>query len=324
MRNAINRATAGLQRLWQSSPALTSFGLLMVALALVTTVGLVVDDRIVTGMPVWLKPLKFAVSTAIYSFTLAWVFLAIPDWPRTRRLVGATTTAVFVLELVLIYMQAWRGTSSHFNVGTAADAAIFSVMGIAIVIQTLASITVAVALWRQPFADRALGWALRLGMTITIIGALSGGLMTRPTAAQIANARATGRMPFAGAHTVGAPDGGPGLPGTGWSREHGDLRIPHFLGLHALQVLVLLALLLRRRGADALRAAALVWVAGLAYLSLFLILIRQALSGEAIVQPGSTTMIALAVWGIATVIAASTVTMRRLPARTRAVVLLMG
>ena len=79
-------------------------------------------------------------------------------------------------------------------------------------------------------SDRALGWALRLGMVITIAGASTGGLMTRPTEAQLAQLAATQQMPIVGAHTVGAPDGGPGLPGTGWSLEHGDLRVPHFIG----------------------------------------------------------------------------------------------
>ena len=83
-------------------------------------------------------------------------------------------------------------------------------------------------------------------MTLTIVGALTGPLMTRPTAAQLADARAGARMTISGAHSVGGPDGGPGVPVTGWSREHGDLRVPHFIGLHAIQVLALIAVGLRR------------------------------------------------------------------------------
>ena len=85
--------------------------------------------------------------------------------------------------------------------------------------QTFVSVAVAVALWRQRFAERSLGWALRLGMVLTILGAMTGPLMTRPTDQQLANVRAGGRMTTVGAHTVGGPDGGAGLPVTGQITE---------------------------------------------------------------------------------------------------------
>ena len=57
--------------------------------------------------------------------------------------------------------QGWRGTTSHFNVATPFDIAVFATMGVAIAVQWIASVWLAIALWRQPFDDRALGSALR-------------------------------------------------------------------------------------------------------------------------------------------------------------------
>jgi hypothetical protein len=263
---------------------MTAVGLLMIVVAVASVIGVLADPRTITGVRAWLKPLKFAISTAVYSLTLAWVFGYLMDWPRMRRVVGWTTAIVFVLEVVIIDAQAWRGTRSHFNVSTPVNATLFFVMGGAILFQTLVSIAAAVALWRQRFADWALGWALRFGMTLTILGAFIGPMMTRPTTAQIAHARAGGRMTTVGSHSVGGIDGGPGLPLTGWSLEHGDLRVPHFIGLHALQALAIVALALRRwRGAETVRVRVML-AAAAGYAFVFALLLMQALRGQSIVR----------------------------------------
>lgn len=292
-----------LGRMWQASPPLLAVGLLMTAVAVPSAVAIFVDPRVITGAPAWLKPFKFAVSTAIYSLTLAWIFTLLPEWPRLRRAVGWTTAIVFVLEVALIDAQAWRGTTSHFNVSTPVNAIVFGVMGVAILAQTVISIAVVVALWRHRFSDRALGWALRLGMTLTILGALTGPMMTRPTAAQLADARAGNRMTIAGAHSVGGLDGGPGVPVTGWSREHGDLRVAHFIGLHGLQVLTLIALLLGQwRRPEPVRVRT-VLAAAASYSSLFVLLLWQALRGQSVVAPDATALASIAIWALVTLIA---------------------
>jgi hypothetical protein len=303
------------RRLWQTSPELIATAALMLLVLAGALVGLAVDPTVITGVPAWLKPAKFAVSIAIYAVTLAWIFTFIPAWTRTRRVIGWATAITMVLEIAIIGGQAWRGTTSHFNIATPANAVLFAVMGLAILVQTLSTITVAVALWRTRFDDRALGWALRFGMSLTIVGALTGGLMTRPTAAQLEAARAGERMTIAGAHTVGAPDGGPGLTGTGWSTEHGDLRVPHFVGLHALQFLPLVTLLLARGQVRPNVRVRLTLVAAASYASLYVILVLQALRGIPFVAPDTTTTAQLGVWLLATATAAGLALLDRDAAR---------
>lgn len=301
---------SALSRLWRADALLTALGLVMLAALAGSAVGLALDSRMIGGAPAWLKPAKFGLSTAIYSFTLAWVFEWLPDWPRVRRVASLTTTVVFVIEVVVIDLQAWRGTTSHFNVATLPDAALFAVMGIAIAVQTLATTSVAYALWRQPIADRAMGAALRAGMLITLVGAASGGLMTVPTDTQLREARATNQMAVSGAHTVGAGDGGAGLPGTGWSLEHGDLRVPHFVGLHGLQVLLLMAIAIRGRLS---RVAALGVMRAFAasYTALFAILLIQASRGEPLVAPSRPIAALFGGWMIATAVVLITAAKRR-------------
>jgi hypothetical protein len=117
--------------------------------------------------------------------------------------------------------------------------------------------------------------------------------MTKPTPQQMESMQQGQAAQIIGAHTVGSTDGGPGLPFLGWSTVGGDLRIPHFAGLHALQVLPFLGwLLTRRKGLGETRRVGLVWIAGCAYLGFVVILLWQALQGQPLLHPGFGTLIA--------------------------------
>src|SRR6476620_7206902 len=137
-----------IRRLWQTSPELVGTAALMLPVLAGAVFGLAFDPTVIAGAPAWLKPAQFAVSITIYNLTLAWIFTLLPDWPRTRRVIGWATALTMALEMGIIGTQSWRGTTSHFNVSTPADGIAFGVMGAAIVAQTLSTIAVAVALWR--------------------------------------------------------------------------------------------------------------------------------------------------------------------------------
>jgi len=134
-------------------------------------------------------------------------------------------------------------------------------------------------------------------LLISAIGMATAFFMVTPTPEQGARIAAGYGPRIVGAHSVGVADGGPGLPVLGWSTVGGDLRIAHFVGLHALQVLPFLGwLLTRRKGLLAPLTAgdrlALVWCAGMAYLGLVLTLTRQALRGQSVVHPDTRTVAA--------------------------------
>ena len=170
-----------------------------------------------------------------------------------------------------------------------------------------------------PFAP-VLTWALRFGMIIAVVGMALAFLMTLPTPAQQSSWDAGAAETVAGAHTVGLPDGGPGLPVLGWSTVGGDLRIPHFIGMHALQalpiLLIVLELLSRRLVvlADPVVRRRLVQVVGVAYAALVGLVTWQALRGQSVVHPDGWTLLAGAGLVIATLGAAALAARGRRPA----------
>jgi hypothetical protein len=274
---------------------LTATGTLMLAALLVFATGMIIDPRLVNGAPAWLKPAKFAISTAIYLFTVAWLYRQLTVWKGVLRATAWILSSVLVVEVAIIAMQAARGVPSHFNAGSPFDGAMFSIMGVAIAILWVGTIVVFAALMRQRFDNPAWGWWLRLGVLITVIGAAAGGSMLRMTPEQAAAKRAGQRLTAIGGHTVGATDGGRGLPGTGWSTEHGDLRIAHFFGLHGMQLLPFLGWLAARRYRVRVQMR-LAFIAAASYTAFIGIVWWQALRGQPFIAPDATTLSALAVW----------------------------
>ena len=292
--------------------ALAVFTGAMAALAVVCLVGLALDPRLLGGQPIWVKPLKFSISFVLYGATLAWM-ISLVAAPRTRRWVrraGAVVAVAGAIEMVAIVGQVVRGRASHFNVATPLDTAVWAVMGTTIVVLWVATATIGVVLLRERTLPADTAWAVRLGLGVTLLGMATAFLMTSPTGAQIAAASDRGAMTTIGAHAVGVPDGGAGLPLVGWSTTGGDLRIGHFVGLHALQGLPLLALALivlaprvpalRRVGVR----ARLIGVAGAAWTGLTLLLVWQALRGQSIIAPDGPTLGVAAALVVATLGAA--------------------
>ena len=268
-----------LRRLLDLDPMMTVTGAAMLLVLVVCLAGLALDPRTITGAPAWLKPAKFALSIAVYLFTLVRLISFLPVRGRLVRLAGRGTALALLAEMVIIALQVVRGATSHFNDETAFDAILWGLMGGLIVLVRLANLLVAVVLIRRRLGNRVFAWSLRLGLVLSLVGMA----VAMP-------------MVFQGGHSVGVADGGPGLPIVGWSTEGGDLRVAHFAGLHALQLLPVAGWLLASRGPRSLRLGdrlALLWTAASGYLGLILLLTWQALRGQPLIRPDALTLAAL-------------------------------
>lgn len=267
------------------------------ALALVAAVaGLALDDRTLIGRPVWLKPAKFALSIAVYAVTLAWLLSLLVRWRHTGWWLGTAVSVMVVGELAAIGLQAWRGELSHYNYATTFDAVVYNAMAVMIVSAWAANLGIGVILLAQRVGERSTTWAVRIGTAIALAGMAAAFFMTVPSETQMVALEDGGPETVVGAHTVGLADGGPGLPVVGWSTVAGDLRVAHFVGIHGLQVLILLALVLvslarryPRLEPDAVRLR-VVAVVGAAYAGLLLLTAWQALRGQSVVRPDALTL----------------------------------
>ena len=252
-----------LRVLHRANPVLSWTGWVNVGLALLALALLPFDQRVVTGLLVWWKPLKFALSVLVFAWTLGWLLADLPGAAQrsVRRLSWGVALSMAV-EQVAVFGQAARGTTSHYNITSLLNGLLFAAMGVFIMVNTAMTLWALYLVWRhRPHGPAGYVWGVRLGLLVFVAGSLLGGMMIR-----------------LGHHTVGAPDGGAGLPGLGWSTRAGDLRAAHFLGMHALQALPLLGWALSRWRPR--RAAALTWAGAGLYAAAVGSLLALAMAGR--------------------------------------------
>ena len=204
-----------------------------------------IDPRMISHENVWMKPFRFAVSIFLFTWTYAWV----TRFYTYRRLVGVINyliAACMFIEIALIGMQAFRGVPSHFNTATPFDAAVYSIMGGVIGFN---AVLLGILFVLFTFFERG-GEKYRpsiiWGMVLFLLGNFTGFLMVQNF----------------GAVTV------ENMPGsewfiTNWYPSAGDFRIAHFLGLHGIQVVPLMACMILKLKLD----SRLVHLVGAIYLS---------------------------------------------------------
>ncbi|HEX8333961.1 MAG TPA: hypothetical protein VF622_15180 [Segetibacter sp.] len=199
------------------------FGWINILGAIACLILMQVDNTTVLGINAWIKPLKFFLSITIYSWTMGW-FLHYLHEPKKVKYFNAMVLIVLIFEQAYVVFRAARGEKSHFNFSSTQAIILYSLMGVAITVLVVWTGYFAYLFFKRSFPQlpQSYVWGIRLGLLFFVIFSMGAHLMAS-----------------SGGHTVGARDGGSGLPFVNWSRQYGDLRIAHFFGMHAMQLLPL-------------------------------------------------------------------------------------
>jgi len=221
--------------LFGPDPRLAMLGGVLLFSMIPTGLAMQLDPRLFQGESIWLKPLKFEFALAVYLLSLAFFARFLPNGMLDRRALRIFSAVVIICvlgEMAWIGGAAMFGTASHFNLSSPVMEGIYGLMGVFAVTLTSASLVYGIAIWRNPagLPDRALRLSVALGLVLTFV-------LTVIVA---------GYMSSQPGHLVGVPASGARVPLMGWSREVGDLRLPHFLATHAMHVIPLGGMLAAR------------------------------------------------------------------------------
>jgi len=215
--------TVFLQELRRRNPLLYWFGWLNLTGFIICIFLIFFDKHEILGINRWIKPSKFFLSVGIMVWSMGWIMYYLRA-SKTTIICSVLILVTMLVENALITWQAYQGQPSHFNISTTQNALIFSVMGAMIITFSVVVAYITFLFFRVKSirTTQSYCWGMRMGLLLFLFFSLEGGLMIQLMK-----------------HTVGGTDGSAGLPYLNWSTKYGDLRIVHFMGMHALQFLPL-------------------------------------------------------------------------------------
>jgi hypothetical protein len=253
----------------KSSPILYWVVIIHFIFTIICLIGLAIDDRTLMGINVWIKPLKFSISGGIYILTLGFLTTLYPFSKRKKSIITNIVALTLLIEIAIIIYQGARGVQSHYNISNPFDGILFAAMGILIAINVIIMVLFIFETVRLKLdTSKTVQWAILLGWIIVVVGSWVGGQMISQMG-----------------HNVGVADGGVGLPLVNWSTIAGDLRIAHFFGLHAIQVIPLFALWVSKKwNASTRNQLLIVTIFGLLYAGWIGYTFYQAKQGIALIQ----------------------------------------
>jgi hypothetical protein len=250
-----------INHLKERNETLFYYGLICLVFAIICLILTKATSTQVFNVNAWYKPFKFAFSTFLFAWAMAWYCYYLPSF--NIKLFNWTVIILLGFEIVYIAIQAGRGELSHFNLSTPVYAALYSAMAIAATAVTIYAAYVGMLFFTNNFPALPIYyvWAIRLSIVIFVIFSFEGFVM---------GSKLT--------HTIGGKDGGEGIPILNWSTKFGDPRIAHFIGMHSLQVLPVLSFYVLKNTKATLFVSTL-------YFLLAVYTLIQALQGKPLFKP---------------------------------------
>jgi hypothetical protein len=251
-----------IKEVFSKNPLLAKMGLFFLILAVCLGLYATVNTETILGINSMIKPLKFALSTWIYAWTMAYLLFYVNDQSRVKRY-SILAMVVMLYENGVITIQAFRGKLSHFNQTELVGDILYSIMGILIVWLTTATLVISIRFIFQKTDSISKPFALsiKIGLILFVIFSFMGGYMS-----------------VINSHNVGGKIGESGLTFLNWSTLFGDLRVAHFFGIHSLQVIPLLGFYVSTNIKNESKASLMIWLGSIIYLGFVCFTMIQAIN----------------------------------------------